>query len=156
MNKISNLVIGQGLGPIKFGMTRNEIIELIGKPDEEETEENGDDKILTMFYDNILTDFTLELFEGDDENGEDVYRLTSLLCTNPEYTLDNKIHFGDTEQQFVKYTKSLKAADADIQVDQDTKERFLYYDDLGLMAIFDEEGLSTIQLEYWDDDEPEE
>ncbi len=156
MSTIKNLVIGQGIGPIKFGMTRDEIIEIIGKPDEEEKDNNGEDEILTMFYDKILTDFTLELFEGDDENGKDVFRLTSLLCSNPDYTLDNKIHFGDTEEQFVKYTKSLKAADADIQTDQETKERFLYYDDLGLMAIFDKEGLASIQLEYWDDEEPEE
>ncbi|MCQ2253322.1 MAG: hypothetical protein MJZ61_07720 [Bacteroidales bacterium] len=149
-----NLVIGQGIGPAKFGMTEEEIIDLFGKPDDKEVEDYGDGKTLTLFYDTMMTDFSFDTDE--DENGNEVFRLSSILCVNPDYTLDNKIHFGDSEEAFVKYTRNMKAADPQIEVDQETKERILYLDDLSLMAIFDDEGLSTIQIGYWDDEDEDE
>lgn len=149
-----NLVIGQGIGPAKFGMTEEEIIDLFGQPDDREEEDYGDGKTLTLFYDTMMTDFSFDIDE--DEDGNDLYRLSSILCVNPDYTLDNKIKFGDSEEQLIKYTHNLKAADPQIEVDQDTKERILFFDDLSLMAIFDSEGLSTLQIGFWDDEDEEE
>lgn len=157
MSKIGTLVIGQGFGPAKFGMTEDEIIDLFGKPDEREEEPYGDDpddKTLTLYYDTLMTDFSFDLDE--DEDGNDVFKLSSILCTNPEYNLDNKIKFGDSEETVLKYTRNLKAADPTVEVDKETKERILMFDDLSLMAIFDEEGLSAIQIGYWDDEDTEE
>jgi len=157
MSKIGTLVIGQGFGPAKFGMTEDEIIDLFGKPDEREEEPYGDDpddKTLTLYYDTLMTDFSFDLDE--DEDGNDVFKLSSILCTNPEYNLDNKIKFGDSEETVLKYTHNLKAADPTVEVDKETKERILMFDDLSLMAIFDSEGLSAIQIGYWDDEDTEE
>lgn len=157
MSKIGNIVIGQGVGPAKFGMTEAEIIDLFGKADEREVEnydDNPDDKTLTLYYDTLMTDFSFDLDE--DEDGNDVFKLSSILCTNPEFTLDNKIKFGDSEETLLKYTHNLKAADPEIEVDKETKERILMFDDLSLMAIFDSEGLSAIQIGYWDDEDTEE
>ena len=157
MSKISKLVIGQGYGPARFGMTEEEIIGLFGKPDEREVEaydEDPDDKILTLYYDAMMTDFSFDL--GEDEDGNDVFKLSSVLCTNPELNLDNKIKYGDSEETLLKYTHNLKAADPTVEVDKDTQERILMFDDLSLMAIFDSEGLSAIQIGYWDDEDTEE
>ncbi|MBO7568337.1 MAG: hypothetical protein J6T60_14720 [Bacteroidales bacterium] len=157
MSKIGTLVIGQGMGPAKFGMTEEEIIDLFGKPDEREIESYGEDpdeKTLTLFYDNIMSDFSFDLAEGED--GKDVFRLSSILCTNQEYNLDNKIKFGDSEETLLKYTRNLKAADPEIEVDKETNERILMFDDLNLLAIFDSEGLSAIQIGYWDEEDTEE
>ena len=117
MSKIGNIVIGQGVGPAKFGMTEEEIIDLFGKADEREVEnydDNPDDKTLTLYYDTLMTDFSFDLDE--DEDGNDVFKLSSILCTNPEFTLDNKIKFGDSEETLLKYTRNLKAADVDISI----------------------------------------
>ena len=157
MSKIGTLVIGQGFGPAKFGMTEDEIIDLFGKADEREVEnydDNPDDKTLTLYYDTLMTDFSFDLDE--DEDGNDVFKLSSILCTNPEFTLDNKIKFGDSEETLLKYTRNLKAADPEVEIDKDTKERILFFDDLSLTAIFDSEGLSAIQIGYWDDEDTEE
>ena len=157
MSKIGTLVIGQGFGPAKFGMTEDEIIDLFGKPDEREEEPYGDDpddKTLTLYYDTMMTDFSFDLDE--DEEGNDVFKLSSILCTNPEYNLDNKIKFGDSEETVLKYTRNLKAADPVVEIDKETKERILMFDDLSLMAIFDSEGLSAIQIGYWDEEDTEE
>lgn len=150
-----NMVIGQGIGPAKFGMTEEEIIDLFGKADDREIENYDDDgKTLTLYYDTMETDFSFDLDE--DEDGNEVFKLSSILCTNPEYTLDNKIHFGDSEEQFVKYTRNMKAGDPEVEIDKETKERILLFDDLCLMAIFDDEGLSAVQIGYWDDEDEEE
>jgi len=157
MSKIGTIVIGQGVGPAKFGMTEEEIIDLFGKPDEREEEaydDDPDDKTLTLYYDELMTDFSFDLDE--DEEGNDVFKLSSILCTNPEYTLDNKIKFGDSEETLLKYTHNLKAADPEVEIDKDTKERILFFDDLSLTAIFDNDGLSAIQIGYWEDDQNEE
>jgi len=157
MSKIGTLVIGQGIGPARFGMTEEEIIDLFGKPDEREEEPYDDDpndKTLTLFYDTMMTDFSFDLDE--DEDGNEVYKLSSILCTNPEYVLDNKIKFGDSEETLLKYTHNLKAADPEVEIDKDTKERILFFDDLSLTAIFDNDGLSAIQIGYWEDDQNEE
>ena len=157
MSKIGTLVIGQGFGPAKFGMTEDEILDLFGKHDEREEEsysDDPDDKTLTLYYDTLMTDFSFDLDE--DEDGNDVYKLSSILCTNPNYNLDNKIKFGDSEETLLKYTRNLKAADPEVEIDKETKERILTFDDLSLMAIFDSEGLSAIQIGYWDDEDTDE
>ena len=94
--------------------------------------------------------------DSEDEDGKDVYKLSSILCTNPEFNLDNKVHFGDSEEKLIKYTNSLKAADPDIQIDPDTKERILDFDDLNLLVIIGDEGINAIEIGYWDDEDTEE
>lgn len=149
MNKISNLVIGQGIGPVKFLMGEEEVVSLIGKPDSRETEDEDGEKVLTLFYDTIETDFVFE--ETEDGN----FALSSLLCTSEDLTLDNKIRYGASEEDFLKYTKSLKAADPETETDETSGEKFLYFEDLGLLAIFTEGKLSGLQIEYWDDEDDE-
>lgn len=151
------MVIGQGVGPAKFGMTEEEIIGLFGNPDEREEEsydEDPDLKTLTLYYDAMMTDFSFDI--GEDEDGNDVYKLSSILCTSPDLKLDNKIKFGDSEETLLKYTRNLKAADPTVEVDKDTNERILMFDDLSLMAIFDDNGLSAVQIGYWDDEDIDE
>ncbi|MBQ9214447.1 MAG: hypothetical protein IJ150_10990 [Bacteroidales bacterium] len=149
MNKISNLVIGQGIGPIKFLMTEDEVISIIGQPDSRECETEDGEQILTLFYDKIETDFVFE------KTLEGKFALSSLLCTSEDFTLDNKINCGVSKEDFLKYTKSLKASDPEIEKDEKSNEEFLFFEDLGLLAIFTSEKLSGIQIEYWDEQEDE-
>lgn len=146
-----NLVIGQGIGPAKFLMTTDEIVDLFGEPSEIDESEKD---MLTYMYDDMYTDFTFDASENED--GQEQYVLTLVHCYNPDYTLDNKIKFGDSEEDFIKYTRSLKAADPKVDIDKENNVKFLYFEDLGLMGVFDQEGLADIQIEYWEDEEPEE
>ena len=149
MDQKFNIIIGQGIGPANFGMTEDEIIELFGKPDE--TDDDKDSHTKTYFYDNILCDF---VFEQNPETN--TYTLVSALTTNPDYAIDNKIHLGDSEQDLIKYTKTLKAEPPEIETDESTHERYLYFDDLNMIAIFDNVGLATVQIGIWDEDEESE
>ncbi len=144
-----NLIIGQGIGPAEFGMTIEEITELFGEPDE--TDNDTEDGTTTLFYDDILTDFVFEKNEDDD-----TLRLSSILTSNTDYAIDNKIHFGDSEEAVVKFAKTLKAAQPEIEVDDSTKERYLYFDDLNMVAIFSNGGLSSVQIGAWDESEESE
>ncbi|MBQ3657289.1 MAG: hypothetical protein II956_10670 [Bacteroidales bacterium] len=149
MNKISNLIIGQGIGPVKFLMSEDEVTSLIGKPDSRDIEDEDGEKVLTLSYDSIETDFVFE------ETEEGSFALSSLLCTSEDMTLDNKIRYGVSEEDFLKYTKSLKAADPDVETDETSDEKFLYFEDLGLLAVFSSGKLSGLQIEYWDDEDDE-
>ena len=143
-----NIIIGQGLGPLQFGATEEEIKEIFGEPDE--TEKETDSNTVTLFYDDIMTDFVLEPDEDDE-----TYRLSSILTSNHDYSIDNKIKFGDKEEAFIKYAKTLKAEPPETETDPETNEKFLYFDDLNLVAIFDKEGLASVQISAWDEDEEE-
>ncbi len=143
-----NIIIGQGLGPLQFGATEEDIKELFGEPDE--TENDNEAHTITMFYDNIMTDFVLE--QDEDDN---TYSLTSILTSNPDYSIDNKIQFGDTEEALIKYAKTLKAEKPETETDTETNEKYLYFDDLNLVAIFDNEGLASVQISAWDEDDEE-
>ena len=143
-----NIIIGQGLGPLQFGATEEEITEIFGAPDE--TENDKESNTLTLFYDGIMTDFVLEPDEDDD-----TYRLSSILTSNPDYSIDNKIQFGDSEDALIKYAKTLKAEAPETETDTETNEKYLYFDDLNLVAIFDNEGLASVQISAWDEDDEE-
>lgn len=143
-----NIIIGQGLGPLQFGATEEDIKEIFGAPDE--TENDKESNTLTLFYDGIMTDFVLEPDEDDD-----TYRLSSILTSNPDYSIDNKIKFGDNEEALIKYAKTLKAEAPETETDTETNEKYLYFDDLNLVAIFDQEGLASVQISAWDEDDEE-
>ena len=143
-----NIIIGQGLGPLQFGATEEDITDQFGAPDE--TENDKESNTLTLFYDDIMTDFVLEPDEDDE-----TYRLSSILTSNPDYSIDNKIKFGDSEEALIKYTKTLKAENPETETDTETNEKYLYFDDLNLVAIFDQEGLASVQISAWDEDDEE-
>jgi hypothetical protein len=149
MDKINNLVIGQGAGPVKFLMSDKEVIALLGEPDfrDEDTEDGC--KVLTFSYDNAETDFVFE----ETENGG--FALSSLLCTSQDMTLDGKICYGASQEEFMKYAKSLKAAPPQTESGENSDETLCYFDDLGLMAVFTGGVLTGVQIEYWDDEEDE-
>ncbi|MBO7598379.1 MAG: hypothetical protein J6T70_15175 [Bacteroidales bacterium] len=143
-----NIIIGQGLGPLQFGATEEDIKDIFGAPDE--TENDKESNTLTLFYDGIMTDFVLEPDEEDE-----TYRLSSILTSNPDYSIDNKIQFGDSEEALIKYAKTLKAENPETETDTETNEKYLYFDDLNLVAIFDQEGLASVQISAWDEDDEE-
>lgn len=143
-----NIIIGQGLGPLQFGATEEDIKDIFGAPDE--TENDKESNTLTLFYDGIMTDFELEPEEEDE-----TYRLSSILTSNPDYSIDNKIQFGDSEEALIKYAKTLKAENPETETDTETNEKYLYFDDLNLVAIFDQEGLASVQINAWDEDDEE-
>ena len=150
MEKNYNLVIGQGIGPAKFLMPVYEITGLFGKPDEKEESEEDGDKIITLYYDKMQTDFVF------DESDDGTFVLTSLLCTNPALVLDNRIKYGATEEEFDKYGKSLKTAPPIVETDEETGEKFVCFEEFGLMGIFTDNLLTGIQLDYWEDEDMDE
>ena len=54
MKDLDTIYIGRGLGSILFGSTVEQVINLIGKPDYEETDENGD---LDLTYEHLNLTF---------------------------------------------------------------------------------------------------
>lgn len=65
---MKTIKIGKGLDDISFGMTRDEVLELVGSPDDKDTyayeEEDGEIQTETWHYDSV--GFSLAFDEDDD------------------------------------------------------------------------------------------
>ncbi len=71
---------GIGMGPLKFGMYRNQVQDILGVPDEiEQNNDEGDEIDVTWYYDNL--DLVLYFDEEDD------YRLSNIEIDNQEVIL---------------------------------------------------------------------
>lgn len=67
-NNIKEINFGEGIGELKFGMTKDQVSSLLGKPDEIENipgiDEEVNDDLVSWHYDNleislVLTDYTI-------------------------------------------------------------------------------------------------
>jgi outer membrane lipoprotein-sorting protein len=157
------LVPLQGIGPIQFGMTQMEIVQLLGRPDREDIskpnipyDENTsqvDDKprpsknsrliILTEFHALTYSNLALRL---DFEVSEGLVGLSFdkrvQLANGVEFpgTLANGLGIGSSEREIIAtYGEPSKGY----------SKSMLYYKDSGLMfVISDERAVSTLQLDH--------
>lgn len=77
------ILIGKGLGDLKFGMSRDDVKVLLGKADEEETysyTESDQDMVDSWHYDDLGISVS---FEEDKD-----WRLVTIAISSSDYTLD--------------------------------------------------------------------
>jgi len=82
---------GQGLGIIKFGMSRDEIRSILGNPDEVdqygyEDSDDDDDQTEAWHYDELNASFSFDALDD--------WRLNAIAVSDPEYLLNNKSLIG--------------------------------------------------------------
>ncbi len=82
---------GQGLGIIKFGMSRDEVRKLLGNPDEidqygYEDSEDDEDQTEAWHYDELNASFS---FDAMDD-----WRLNAIAVSDPDYRLQEKVLIG--------------------------------------------------------------
>ena len=91
---IKEIIPGSGLGAIKFGMTRDEVIKIAGKPDDVENlpgfEEEISDTLESWHYDEY--EFSL-VFDADYE-----WRLVSIAVSDPYFTYNGVSIVGMDKQ----------------------------------------------------------
>ena len=92
--EIKEIIPGVGLGTLKFGMTRDEVKKLVGKPDEVENlpgfEEEVNDELESWHYDEH--EFSL-VFDADYD-----WRLVSIAVSDPYFTFHGKNIIGMDKQ----------------------------------------------------------
>lgn len=141
--ELQQILLGQGLGILKFGMTRPQIIEMIGAPDEKENSSNSDneeDNTETWHYDNE------ELSLGFDE--EEDWRLVTIAVTSQHYELESLSLMGkvfDTvEDELLKMDiDDLELEDA--SDDDASNSKNLSSEEFELNLWFEDNVLSEIQ-----------
>lgn len=142
-NDLKNILLSQGLGLVKFGMKRSQIVALLGLPDEKELNANSDseeDYTETWHYDKD------EVSLGFDE--EEDWRLVSIAVTSDFYTLEGLALVGKGLEEVEKDLEKLEINDLVLEDDpsgDDADSRLLMSEDYELNLWFEEGVLNEIQ-----------
>ena len=137
---------GIGIGSIKYGITEDELIQILGKPDkidEEEYVEESGDWHRVLWYSPRNINFTFDK--------EDNYRLGIITIMGSGYPLFGRELFGlprNTVKQFiVKATMEIPKFE-DWTWDEEEAHECLRHDGLGILFWFDSGNLSEMQCSY--------
>ena len=143
--KIQKIIPGTGLGELKFGLTKDEVTAIVGKPDDIENlpgfDEEVNDQLESWHYDEL--EFSL-VFDGDYD-----WRLVSIAVSDPFFQLDGHNIIG-----MKKDTLSLVLDNLGIEIsneeeisDEDNPDMYLLEsEDAGLMIWLEEGEVIEIQI----------
>lgn len=105
MHKIE---IGKGLGPVRFGMQRKDLIAVAGEPDEREEvsySEEGDENSESWHYDQ--DEFSVSFDQIDD------WLLGTIATSSSEVSLKGHQLIGLTKQQILELIDALELGEAE-------------------------------------------
>jgi hypothetical protein len=151
MKELKNIEIGQGIGSISFGMTKEELSEVAGKPDETEQFNYNDAEEYqaeSWHYDG------LELSVAFEELND--WKLSSIAVSSPGYELAGKKLIGLTKDEVVKAIKGIELGTMefeDCSSDENPDLSVISFEESALNLWFDEGILTEIQWGIlWEDE----
>jgi len=143
--EIKEILPGVGLGMLKFGMTRDEVKKLIGKPDEIENlpgfEEEVNDELESWHYDEH--EFSL-VFDADYD-----WKLVSIAVSDPYFTFHGKNIIGMEKQETLDLLDTLGieiSNEEDLSDAENPNLELIEAEDAGLMIWFADEEVIEIQI----------
>jgi len=145
-----NIKLGKGIGQIRFGMSKEQVEEILGQPmevDEYEREEGN--KAITIHYDEANLSFTFD--EVDD------FKLGSISANSTKYVLQEDIMIGMEKQKLLDILDMLNMTDyanEDMSNLDNPNYEVVTIDRRSVNFWFDSEKLTEIQ--WWpliDEDE---
>lgn len=138
---IKEINLGVGLGELKFGMTRDEVVSLIGKPEDiDMIDGEGDNDMESWHYD--TKEFSL-LF--DEDYG---WRLVSISVSDPFFTLFGKSIIGMSKSdllQFLEYNEMEISDEEDIS-EEDENLQLIEIDEAGILIWLNEDEIIELQF----------
>jgi hypothetical protein len=99
---LTKIIPGTGLGSIVFGMSRDQLRNVLGEPDEVETQSHDDeeeDVTESWHYDEIEVSVSFEKIEG--------YKLCTIAVSSPEAELEGKHPIGMSADELKDLLKSM-------------------------------------------------
>lgn len=145
---IKEIVPGVGIGGLKFGMTRDEVKVVVGKPDDIENlpgfEEEVNDELESWHYDEY--EFSL-VFDADYD-----WRLVSIAVSDPFFTFYGKSIIGMAKQDVLDLfaEKAIEISNVeDVSDDENPDMELIESDEEGLMVWF--EGGEAIEMQILPD-----
>lgn len=153
--KNKEILPGKGLGELKFGMSRDEVLSVLGKPDDVDTyddDEIEDEGSESWHYDDL--EISLSFDEEED------WVLTTIAVSNPSHTFMGHELIGLTKSELLAVLESLEINNLDIE-DWSSEEvpnhLLISSNDLQVNFWLEDEIVSEIQwgafVEEDDDDE---
>jgi hypothetical protein len=146
---------GKGLGAILFGMSREEVIKITGKPDEIESYQHSDikgEKAEAWHFDDSEISLAFEEFND--------WKLSSIAISAPDFLLEGKKLMGLGKDDVMLILKKMsfgKIEKEDCSSDESPDLYLLSVEDAGLNLWFDENVLTEIQWsQIWFDEDDEE
>ncbi len=146
MANTTEIKIGQGLGDIKFGISREKLKAMLGEPDEKESfslaEDNSGDTTESWHYDEH--EFSASFDEEFD------WRLVRIAISSPECELNGEKIIGLNKEQLLKKLDKLDFCDLDFEdlsSHDSTNQELVTADEYGMTFWLDNGIVSEIQWE---------
>ena len=145
---------GEGLGDVKFGLTREEVTSLMGEPEEKEVFDLNDDadfKTESWHYDEYEVALSFVLF--------DEWRLVSITCSSEDSLFEGSEVIGLKKKQLLKLLEKSKVKDVQFEncSSDDVEDLLLVFSMQLGMNFWLEEGLVTdveFGIRYNEKEEP--
>ncbi len=135
MSKGLEILIHKGIGNITFGMSKNEVIALMGEPTEEEILDVDDDTSSSVYlYDNELLIF---FFEND--------KLSCIEVNNEEATLFGEKVFELSEKEIVALMVKNNFTKQDMETEA-WGEKTISFEEASVDFFFDGEDLVSFSF----------
>lgn len=140
---MKNIEAGQGLGSVKFGMQKSQVLELLGEPNDKETVSltGGEgDMMETWHYDE------LEISLGFDE--EEDWRLISLGVSAPSYLFEGKELLGKKRDDVEAILEESPICDwefEDLSSEENPAQCLIASEEFEVNMWFEEDVLTEIQ-----------
>jgi hypothetical protein len=139
------IVLGRGIGAIIFGMTKEELVYILGDPDETYHPEDPDKMTWeTLGYDSINCTFSFD--PGQEE------RLVEIRIENSFFHIGHKIKIGTTKEDLLYHGKEFALGDYSIRDDSDEElisHELISFEQAGLNVWIDDGIISGIQILPW-------
>ncbi|MBK8349645.1 MAG: hypothetical protein IPL08_19330 [Saprospiraceae bacterium] len=143
--EIREIKPGSGLGLLKFGMTRDEVKKIAGKPDEVENlpgfEEEVNDELESWHYDEH--EFSL-VFDADYD-----WRLVSIAVSDPFFTFHGKALVGMEKKETMDFLDSLGIEISnveDVSDEENPNLELIESDEAGIMVWFADGEVIEVQI----------
>jgi len=136
------IVPRRGIGIILFGITREELVDILGEPDETELpDESSGVRLESCLYNSINCSFSFD----PDHDG----KLVEISVENGYFHVFNLIRVGVSKEDLLAIETKIKLGKAFIK-DEGSEEfpthELISYDHLGLNLHFDDGIISKIQI----------
>ncbi|XZF15166.1 hypothetical protein ACTHGU_03445 [Chitinophagaceae bacterium MMS25-I14] len=139
-NNMKEIRLGEGLGKVRFGMTRDEVKAILGNPAEKETyslSDDGDDTEAWHYDDQDLS------LSFDEEND---WKLTSIAVSSDDYKLEGVGLIGLATEAVLEALEKHGEIEEDEEIAEESPEhRLMHIDDVTISLMFENEILSELQ-----------
>ena len=142
-NGLKDIKPGYGIGSLKFGLSRKEVEQILGKPNEVEEHdysESDSDITETWHYDDL--ELSLEFDKEVD------WRLITFSVSSEFYEFEGNQVIGLSEDKLISLLQKLKIEEFEVEnlsPIENPSQKLITVDDLGVNFWFDNEVLMEVQ-----------